>query len=41
MGLVAGFARGEEEIFPDAQAQQMGILWNKNHKEHERAFASF
>jgi NAD(P)-dependent dehydrogenase (short-subunit alcohol dehydrogenase family) len=40
-GLVAGIARGEEEIFPDPQAQQMGILWNKNHKEYERAFASF
>jgi NAD(P)-dependent dehydrogenase (short-subunit alcohol dehydrogenase family) len=32
---------GEEEIFPDPQSQQMGILWNKNHKEYERAFASF
>jgi NAD(P)-dependent dehydrogenase (short-subunit alcohol dehydrogenase family) len=38
--LVAGIARGEEEIFPDPMAQQMGILWNKSHKEYERAFAS-
>ena len=40
-GLLAGIARGEEEIFPDPMAQQMGALWNKDHKEYERAFASF
>jgi NAD(P)-dependent dehydrogenase (short-subunit alcohol dehydrogenase family) len=40
-GLLAGIARGEEEIFPDPMAQQMGALWNKSHKEYERAFASF
>jgi NAD(P)-dependent dehydrogenase (short-subunit alcohol dehydrogenase family) len=39
-GLLAGIARGDEEIFPDAVAQQMGALWNKSHKELERAFAS-
>jgi NAD(P)-dependent dehydrogenase (short-subunit alcohol dehydrogenase family) len=38
--LVAGIVRGEEEIFPDPMAQQMGALWNKSHKEYERAFAS-
>jgi NAD(P)-dependent dehydrogenase (short-subunit alcohol dehydrogenase family) len=40
-GLIAGIARGDEEIFPDPMAQQMGALWNKSHKEYERAFASF
>lgn len=40
-GVVAGIARGDEEIFPDPMAQQMGALWNKSHKEFERAFASF
>jgi NAD(P)-dependent dehydrogenase (short-subunit alcohol dehydrogenase family) len=40
-GLLAGIERGEEEIFPDPMAQQMGALWNKSHKEFERAFASF
>jgi short-subunit dehydrogenase len=40
-GLLAGIARGDEEIFPDPMAEQMGALWNKNHKEYERAFASF
>jgi len=40
-GLLAGIERGDEEIFPDPMAQQMGDLWNKSHKEYERAFASF
>jgi NAD(P)-dependent dehydrogenase (short-subunit alcohol dehydrogenase family) len=40
-GLLAGVERGDEEIFPDAVAQQMGALWNQSHKEFERAFASF
>ena len=40
-GLLAGIERGEEEIFPDPMAQQMGALWNKSPKELERAFASF
>jgi NAD(P)-dependent dehydrogenase (short-subunit alcohol dehydrogenase family) len=40
-GVLAGIARGEEEIFPDPMAQEMGALWNKSHKEFERAFASF
>jgi NAD(P)-dependent dehydrogenase (short-subunit alcohol dehydrogenase family) len=40
-GLLAGIARGDEEIFPDPMAQQMSALWNKSHKEFERAFASF
>src|SRR5450432_1952901 len=38
--LLAGIARGDEEIFPDPMAQQMGALWNKSHKEYERAIAS-
>jgi NAD(P)-dependent dehydrogenase (short-subunit alcohol dehydrogenase family) len=38
---IAGITRGEEEIFPDPMARQMGALWNKSHKELERAFASF
>ncbi len=40
-GVLAGIARGDEEIFPDPMAQQMGELWNKSHKDFERAFASF
>jgi len=40
-GLLAGIARGDEEIFPDPMAQQMRELWNKSHKEYKRAFASF
>jgi NAD(P)-dependent dehydrogenase (short-subunit alcohol dehydrogenase family) len=40
-GLLAGIARGDEEIFPDPMAQQMAALWNKSPKEYERAFASF
>ncbi len=39
--LLAGVARGEEEIFPDPMAKQMGALWNQNPKEFERAFAGF
>jgi NAD(P)-dependent dehydrogenase (short-subunit alcohol dehydrogenase family) len=38
-GVLDGIARGEEEIFPDAMAQQMGALWTKSPKEYERAFA--
>jgi len=37
-GVLAGIARGDEEIFPDPMAQQMGALWNKSPKEYERAF---
>jgi NAD(P)-dependent dehydrogenase (short-subunit alcohol dehydrogenase family) len=40
-GVLAGIAGAEEEIFPDPMAQQMGALWNRSHKEFERAFASF
>ena len=40
-GIVAGIERGDEDIFPDAQAQQLAALWNKSHKEYERMFASF
>jgi len=40
-GILAGITRGDEEIFPDPMAQQMGALWNKSPKEYERAFASF
>jgi len=40
-GLLAGIERGEEEIFPDPMAREMAALWNKSHKEFERAFASF
>jgi NAD(P)-dependent dehydrogenase (short-subunit alcohol dehydrogenase family) len=39
-GVLAGIARGDEEIFPDPMAQQMGTLWNKSPKKYERAFAS-
>jgi NAD(P)-dependent dehydrogenase (short-subunit alcohol dehydrogenase family) len=40
-GVLAGIERGEEDIFPDPMAQQMGALWSKSPKEFERAFASF
>jgi NAD(P)-dependent dehydrogenase (short-subunit alcohol dehydrogenase family) len=40
-GVLDGVERGEEDIFPDPMAVQMGALWNKSHKEYERAFASF
>lgn len=40
-GVLAGIERGEEEIFPDPMAQQMGALWKRSPKEFERAFASF
>jgi len=40
-GVLAGVERGEEEIFPDPMAVEMGALWNRSHKEYERAFASF
>jgi hypothetical protein len=39
--LLAGIARGEEGIFPDAMALQMSGIWHKSPKELERAFASF
>jgi NAD(P)-dependent dehydrogenase (short-subunit alcohol dehydrogenase family) len=39
--VLAGIARGDEEIFPDPAAQQMSALWNKSHKDFERAFAAF
>jgi NAD(P)-dependent dehydrogenase (short-subunit alcohol dehydrogenase family) len=39
--LLEGIERGEEDIFPDPMAQQMGALWNKSPKEFERAFAGF
>jgi hypothetical protein len=35
-GVLAGIARGDEEIFPDPW-QQPGELRNKSHKEFERA----
>jgi len=40
-GLLAGIARGDEEIFPDPMAREMSALWNRSHKEYERAFARF
>lgn len=39
-GMLAGIERGDEDIFPDPMAEQMGALWNRSHKEFERAFAS-
>lgn len=38
-GVLAGVERSEEDIFPDSMAQQMGVLWNRSHKEYERAIA--
>ncbi|UJR82367.1 Hypothetical protein I5071_44320 [Sandaracinus amylolyticus] len=40
-GLLAGIARGDEEIFPDPMAQQIAALWKTSPKEVERAFARF
>jgi len=40
-GVLAGIARGDEEIFPDPMAQQMAALWSKSPKEYERAFSRF
>jgi NAD(P)-dependent dehydrogenase (short-subunit alcohol dehydrogenase family) len=40
-GVLAGIARGDEDIFPDPMAQQMGALWNRSPKEYERAFSGF
>jgi short-subunit dehydrogenase len=40
-GLLAGIARGDEEIFPDPMAREMGALRNKSHKGCERAFVRF
>jgi NAD(P)-dependent dehydrogenase (short-subunit alcohol dehydrogenase family) len=39
-GILAGIARGDEEIFPDPVAQQMGELWRRSHKDFERTFAT-
>jgi len=39
--LIAGIARGDEEIFPDPMAQQMGALWRQDPKAYEQAFAAF
>jgi hypothetical protein len=38
--VLAGVARGEEDIFPDPMAQQMGAVWSTSPKQYERAFAS-
>ena len=40
-GVVAGIARGDEEIFPDPAAQQLGTVWNANPKQLERALAEY
>jgi NAD(P)-dependent dehydrogenase (short-subunit alcohol dehydrogenase family) len=39
-GVLAGIERGEEDIFPDAMAQQMGSVWIKSPKELEHTFAN-
>lgn len=39
--IVAGIARGDEEIFPDAIAEQLGAVWRKNPKAYEQAFANW
>ncbi|RYZ09181.1 MAG: SDR family NAD(P)-dependent oxidoreductase [Myxococcales bacterium] len=40
-GIVRGIAGGEEEIFPDPMAAQMGELWRSSPKEYERALGRF
>jgi len=39
--LIVGIAHGDEEIFPDPMALQLGALWRQNPKDFERALASF
>ena len=39
-GVLAGIERGDEDIFPDPMAQQMGALWTKSPKELEHTFAN-
>ena len=38
-GVLAGIERGDEDIFPDPMAQQMGALWTRSPKELEHTFA--
>ena len=38
---IEGSGCGDEEIFPDPMARQMGAVWNTSHKDLERAFATF
>lgn len=40
-GIVAGIARGDEEIYPVAMTQELAGVWSKNPKELERMFAQF
>jgi NAD(P)-dependent dehydrogenase (short-subunit alcohol dehydrogenase family) len=40
-GIVAGIGRGDEEIFPDPMAVQMGALWSNSPKEYERVLSQF
>lgn len=39
-GILAGIARGEEEIFPDPMAQQFAAVWKQSAKALEQAFAA-
>ncbi len=39
--VVAGLARGDEDIFPDPMARDLGALWNSDPKGLERALATF
>jgi NAD(P)-dependent dehydrogenase (short-subunit alcohol dehydrogenase family) len=39
-GILAGVARGDEEIFPDPMAQQLEAVWKSNPKGFEQALAS-
>ena len=38
--VLAGIERGDEEIFPDPMAVEMGAMWLKDPKGLERAFAN-
>ncbi len=40
-GVLEGIERGDEEIFPDPMARELGALWSRSPKDYERAFASF
>lgn len=39
--ILDGLANGDEDIFPDAMAQQTYGTWRQDHKAVERQFASF
>lgn len=39
--LLAGIARGDDDIFPDPMAEELGALWRKSPRDFQRALAAF